>query len=142
MPNAFLDAVTDQQGVFQPQRMSETLRIPMARLARIAKVHRNSLSRHPEIRDRPRPPRSDRTQHRDRLRSAARRYPQGDGLVPPSATIRLRWTNSRGIDRRRPHRRRVGASRDPAGRRLRLILRLQMHPIAPGLDLAMLRKDS
>ena len=48
MLNAFLDEVTDRQGVFLPLRMSETLRIPLAHLARIAKVHRNSLSQHPE----------------------------------------------------------------------------------------------
>src|SRR4051794_12582718 len=38
----------DRQGVFSPQRMSETLRVPMSQLARIVKVHRNSLSQHPE----------------------------------------------------------------------------------------------
>jgi uncharacterized protein (DUF2384 family) len=47
MLNAFLKDVTDRQGVFSPLRMSETLRVPMSHLARIAKVHRNSLSQHP-----------------------------------------------------------------------------------------------
>jgi hypothetical protein len=48
MLDAFLDQVTDRQGVFLPLRMSQMLRIPMSHLARIAKVHRNSLSQHPE----------------------------------------------------------------------------------------------
>ncbi len=46
--NPYLDEVTDPQGIFLPLRMSETLRIPLSHLARIAKVHRNSLSQHPE----------------------------------------------------------------------------------------------
>jgi uncharacterized protein (DUF2384 family) len=48
MLHAFLNDVTDPQGLFLPLRMSATMRIPMAHLARIAKVHRNSLSRHPK----------------------------------------------------------------------------------------------
>lgn len=48
MLNAFLNEVTDQQGVLSPLRMSEMLRVPMSHLARVAKVHRNSLSQHPE----------------------------------------------------------------------------------------------
>jgi uncharacterized protein (DUF2384 family) len=47
MLSVFLDDVTDRQGVFSPVRMSESLRIPLSQLARIAKVHRNSLSQHP-----------------------------------------------------------------------------------------------
>ena len=48
MLNAFLNDVTDRQGIFSPTRMSETLRVPLSHLARIAKVHRNSLSQHPD----------------------------------------------------------------------------------------------
>jgi uncharacterized protein (DUF2384 family) len=48
MLNAYFDEVTYGQGLFSPLRMSESLRIPMSQLARIANVHRNSLSRHPE----------------------------------------------------------------------------------------------
>jgi uncharacterized protein (DUF2384 family) len=48
MLHAFLDDVTDPRGVFLPARFSEAMRIPMSHLARIAKVHRNSLSQHPE----------------------------------------------------------------------------------------------
>jgi uncharacterized protein (DUF2384 family) len=46
--NAFFEDVMDRRGMFSPQRLSETLRVPMSHLARIAKVHRNSLSQHPE----------------------------------------------------------------------------------------------
>jgi uncharacterized protein (DUF2384 family) len=45
--NSYLDDVTDRKGTFLPARMSESLRIPLSHLARIAQVHRNSLSRHP-----------------------------------------------------------------------------------------------
>lgn len=48
MLNAYFDEVTYGQGLFSPLRMSESLRIPLSQLARIANVHRNSLSRHPE----------------------------------------------------------------------------------------------
>jgi len=48
MLNAFLNDVTDPLGVFSPSRMSVALKVPMSHLARIAKVHRNSLSQHPE----------------------------------------------------------------------------------------------
>jgi hypothetical protein len=48
MLHKYLDDVTDRQGVFLPVRMSETMRIPLYHLARIAHVHRNSLSRHPD----------------------------------------------------------------------------------------------
>src|ERR1700748_107421 len=48
MLHAFLDDVTDPRGVFLPARISEAMRVPMSHLARIAKVHRNSLSQHPE----------------------------------------------------------------------------------------------
>ena len=49
MLHAFLDDVTDPLGVFfLPARFSEAMRIPMSHLARIAKVHRNSLSQHPD----------------------------------------------------------------------------------------------
>jgi uncharacterized protein (DUF2384 family) len=46
--NAFFEDVMDRQGMVSPQRLSEMLRVPMSHLARIAKVHRNSLSQHPE----------------------------------------------------------------------------------------------
>jgi len=48
MLNAFLDDVTDRAGTFSPQRMSEELKVSLTQLARILRVHRNSLSRHPE----------------------------------------------------------------------------------------------
>lgn len=48
MLSAYLTDVTDPRGVFLPQRISETLRVPMTRLAQIAKVHRNTLTQNPE----------------------------------------------------------------------------------------------
>ncbi len=48
MLSAFLEEVTDRRGSLSPQRMSEALRVPLSHLARIAKVHRNSLSQHPD----------------------------------------------------------------------------------------------
>jgi len=48
MLSAFLEDVTDPRGSLSPQRMSEALRISLSHLARIAQVHRNSLSQHPD----------------------------------------------------------------------------------------------
>jgi uncharacterized protein (DUF2384 family) len=48
MLSAYLADVTDKRGLFSPQRISETLRMPLAQLARLAKVHRNTLAQHPE----------------------------------------------------------------------------------------------
>ena len=47
MLSAFLDDITDRSGSLSPQRMSEAMKMPLSHLARIAKVHRNSLSQHP-----------------------------------------------------------------------------------------------
>lgn len=44
----FLDQVIDKrQGTISPKRISEALRMPLSRLARLANVHRNTLSRRP-----------------------------------------------------------------------------------------------
>lgn len=49
MISAFLDQVTDRRGGFiSPQRVSEALHVPLARIARLAKVHRNTLAQRPE----------------------------------------------------------------------------------------------
>jgi uncharacterized protein (DUF2384 family) len=48
MLSAFFETVSDPPGVLSPQRMSESLKVPMARLAEIAHLHRNSLSRNPD----------------------------------------------------------------------------------------------
>jgi uncharacterized protein (DUF2384 family) len=48
MLSAYLADVTDQRGLLSPQRISDTLRVPLAHLARIAKVHRNTLAQHPD----------------------------------------------------------------------------------------------
>ncbi len=49
MLNAFLDQVTDRRGGFiSPQRFSEALHVPLAKIARLAKVHRNTLAQHPD----------------------------------------------------------------------------------------------
>jgi uncharacterized protein (DUF2384 family) len=44
----YLADVTDREGLISPQRVSETLRVTFAHLARLAKVHRNTLAQHPE----------------------------------------------------------------------------------------------
>ena len=49
MLSAYLAEVIDQRGLFSPQRISDTLRVPLGQLARIANVHRNTLTRHPEL---------------------------------------------------------------------------------------------
>jgi hypothetical protein len=48
MLHSFLADVTDPRGVLLPARISEAMRISMARLAQIAKVHRNNLHHHLE----------------------------------------------------------------------------------------------
>ena len=49
MLSAFLDEVIDRRrGAISPKRMSHALRVPLSHLARIAKVHRNTLARHPD----------------------------------------------------------------------------------------------
>lgn len=48
MLSAYLSEVTDARGHFLPQRISETLRMPLGQLARLAKVHRNTLTQHPD----------------------------------------------------------------------------------------------
>lgn len=47
MLSAFLDDITDRRGPLSPRRMSEAMKMPLSHLARIAKVHRNSLSQYP-----------------------------------------------------------------------------------------------
>ncbi|MBM3578154.1 MAG: DUF2384 domain-containing protein [Alphaproteobacteria bacterium] len=49
MLSAFLDQVTDRRGGFiSPQRVSAALHVPLAKIARLAKVHRNTLAQHPD----------------------------------------------------------------------------------------------
>jgi uncharacterized protein (DUF2384 family) len=48
MLHSFLGDVTDPRGIHLLARISEAMRISMARLARIAKVQRNNLYQHPE----------------------------------------------------------------------------------------------
>jgi uncharacterized protein (DUF2384 family) len=49
MLSAFLDQVTDLRGGFiSPQRLGEALHIPLAKIARLAKVHRNTLAQNPD----------------------------------------------------------------------------------------------
>lgn len=49
MLSPFLDTVTDRErGTISPERVSETLHMPMARLAELAHVHRNTLARQPD----------------------------------------------------------------------------------------------
>jgi uncharacterized protein (DUF2384 family) len=48
MLSTFLDDVVDRRsGLISPERVSEVLRLPLAQLARLAQVHRNTLRRHP-----------------------------------------------------------------------------------------------
>jgi uncharacterized protein (DUF2384 family) len=47
MLNTYLQSIIDQPGVLSPVRMSETLKVPLSHLARIVRLHRNSLSQHP-----------------------------------------------------------------------------------------------
>jgi len=48
MLSAFLDQVTDRgEGFISPQRVSEALHISLAEVARLAKVHRNTLTQRP-----------------------------------------------------------------------------------------------
>jgi uncharacterized protein (DUF2384 family) len=49
MLSAFLDQITDRRGGFiSPQRVSEALHVPLATIARLAKVHRNTLAQRPD----------------------------------------------------------------------------------------------
>lgn len=49
MLSAFLDQVTDHRGGFiSPQRLGEALHVPLAQIARLAKVHRNTLAQNPD----------------------------------------------------------------------------------------------
>ena len=47
MLSAYITDVTDPMGLLSPQRISETLRMPLAQLARLVHVHRNTMTRHP-----------------------------------------------------------------------------------------------
>ena len=47
MLNAFLEQVSEH-GIISPERVGEALHIPLAQVARLAKVHRNTLARMPE----------------------------------------------------------------------------------------------
>ena len=46
MLNAFLDKVSDG-GIISPQRVGDALHMPLSQLARLVKVHRNTLARLP-----------------------------------------------------------------------------------------------
>src|ERR1700744_3616650 len=48
MLNTYLQAVIDPEGGLSPVRMSETLKVPLAHLVGIARVHRTSLAQHPD----------------------------------------------------------------------------------------------
>jgi hypothetical protein len=49
MLSPFLDSVVDRNsGLLSPERVGAALRMPMSRLAKLAKLHRNTLQRHPE----------------------------------------------------------------------------------------------
>lgn len=49
MLSTFLDDVTDRnRGLISPQRVSKALRLSLAEVARLAKVHRNTLTLKPE----------------------------------------------------------------------------------------------
>lgn len=49
MLSAFLDQVTDRRGGFiSPRRVSDALHLPLAKIARLAKVHRNTLAQNPD----------------------------------------------------------------------------------------------
>ena len=48
MLSPFLDAVTDRRrGAISPRRVGKALRMPMTDLARLAKLHRNTLTQRP-----------------------------------------------------------------------------------------------
>jgi uncharacterized protein (DUF2384 family) len=48
MLSPFLEEVTEpRQGSISPQRMSDVLRVPLARLSQITGLHRNRLTRNP-----------------------------------------------------------------------------------------------
>lgn len=49
MLSPFLASVVDRDsGLLSPELVGEALRMPMTRLAKLAKLHRNTLQRHPE----------------------------------------------------------------------------------------------
>lgn len=49
MLNAFLEDVTDRRrGMISPERVGRALRISLAEVARLAKVHRNTLTQKPD----------------------------------------------------------------------------------------------
>jgi uncharacterized protein (DUF2384 family) len=49
MLSPFLEQVMDgERGMISPQRVSDLLNLPMARLAQIAHVHRNTLAQRPD----------------------------------------------------------------------------------------------
>jgi hypothetical protein len=49
MLNTFLDAVRNpRKATISPRRMGRALRLPMSEVARLTKVHRNTLSRTPD----------------------------------------------------------------------------------------------
>ena len=49
MLHPFLETVRDPgQHLISPQRVGEALGIPLSRVARLAQVHRNTLTQHPE----------------------------------------------------------------------------------------------
>ena len=46
---SFLADITEpRRGLISPRRMSEALRMPLAELARVAHLHRNTLARRPD----------------------------------------------------------------------------------------------
>ena len=122
MLSAYLAEVTDQHGLFSPQRLSDTLRMPLAQLARIAKVHRNTLTQHPGS-----PAVQARLGEVARVVATAADLLGGD---TPRAIVWFRHQPLAGFDgqhgrragRGRSHRRGAGSPGDVARRRLRLSL--------------------
>ncbi len=48
MLSSMLEAVSDpQNGAIDPERVAQTLRVPVSRVAEVAHVHRNTLKRNP-----------------------------------------------------------------------------------------------
>lgn len=48
LADPFLDSVSDRShGTISPKRLGDALRLPLAEVARLAKVHRNTLARSP-----------------------------------------------------------------------------------------------
>jgi uncharacterized protein (DUF2384 family) len=49
MLSTFIDSVTDRRrGLISPKRIGDALHMPLAEVARLAKVHRNTLAQKPE----------------------------------------------------------------------------------------------